>query len=101
MDDAKKADKQVLMLFTATWCPHCKTIEKILKEDKKKIEKTYNILTYDIESKRGKILFPQIQSSLKIGGSIPVTVIIDPKKDKIMKHRVGSMNKEEFLKWIK
>lgn len=101
IENAKQTDKQVLILFTAAWCPHCKTIEKILKDNKKEIEKSHNVLFYDIESKRGKILFPQIRSNLKIGGSIPVMIIIDPKKDKILKHQIGSIDKTELLEWIK
>ena len=100
MDDAKKTDQKVLVLFTAKWCPYCKTLEKVLKDNTKEL-KDYSILYYDVDTKGGKNLFKQVQKNAQTGSQIPVLVLIDPKKDKILKHIIGGISKQELLEWLK
>lgn len=90
---AKKDNKHVFLYFGATWCPPCKVMKQVFKDDevKKKLDKMPYVM---IDIDENKQLMKQYGVK-----SIPDYMILKP-DGKVLKRAKGSMGKEKFSGWL-
>ncbi|RED44158.1 thioredoxin family protein [Seonamhaeicola aphaedonensis] len=95
--DAKEQNKNILLYFTAGWCYPCKWMDKYIfshEEVHDNIISDFITLKVDVDSQKGEKL-RQIYS----GEGIPNFFILNSDGG-ILKKRVGSMKKSEFLDFL-
>ena len=94
---ADEVDKPLLVEFSASWCPYCKTLEDSTlanREVRKRLE-NFVLVRIDVDK------FPSLADSLhanarKYGGvSIPNILFLKPNGEKI-KHIIGFRNPDKF-----
>lgn len=98
IESARKADRIVLIDFTAKWCVNCKTLEALVYTDAEIADKIkqLNVLavTGDVTTREmpaAKMLYGQLKE-----GGVPVTVIFPPGGGKPI-HLRGIFSKSDLL----
>ena len=89
--ELKKNENPFVLIFVSKFCPHCKTIEKLVKN----IEKEYKDVTfYFVKSEESTKLLRKFN----IRG-FPTSLFI--KEDKIIRTMIGFSSQEEFYIYLK
>jgi thioredoxin 1 len=92
-DFVKKLErKNVVVKFSATWCPACHAMKDLDVEFAKKFTKDVEFIEINVDNAK------QLAEEYKIKG-IPHYLFL--KKGKKEKHKVGGMKKEQYEKKIK
>jgi len=86
---SKKYQKNILLIFSADWCPHCRK----LKNGLEKIEKSKKYIICIVDTDKNK----QLTREYKIK-SLPTSIIIDVDTN-IVSSRTG-YSKDEYERWI-
>ena len=97
LSDAKEQNKNILLYFTAGWCGPCKWMDKYIfshEEVHNKITSNFITLEVDLDSQKGEKL-----RQIYTGEGIPNFFILNSDGD-ILKEKVGSMKKSEFLEFL-
>lgn len=91
---SKETNKNILLFFTADWCPYCikmKT-ESLSNKDVQESLKNYILLTVDAGSDNGLVKKFDINS-------LPSFVVLDKNEQKI-KFKKGFIKYNEFINWL-
>jgi thiol:disulfide interchange protein len=92
---AKKQNKEVMMIYSAVWCPECEYMKEIVLKDKEivnYIQKRYIVLILDIQKDK-------LPEQYKYIG-IPTFFFID-KNEKETNKIIGGDKASKFLKKLK
>ena len=91
---AKKEDKKVFLYFGTGWCPGCREMKRVFKNDdvKKKMDSMPYVIV-DCDDDDGVLL-----KKYKIS-SIPDYMILDSDGE-ILKRMKGAMSPSRFSKWL-
>lgn len=92
LEKAVQSNKKLLVLFTADWCGHCRSLKKDLPDMD---TSDFEICELDIDEKINKDLKDRF--SIKM---IPCSIIIDPKLDQEIKRKCGYIP-NEYKMWLK
>ena len=94
MKMAKKEDKKVFLYFGTSWCPGCREMKRVFKnEDVQRKMESLPYVIVDCDDDDGDLLRKYRISS------IPDYMIID-NNGEIVKRTKGAMSVSRFLKWL-
>ena len=95
LQKAKQQNKEVMMMYSAVWCPECNYMKEVVLKDSKVvnyIQKRYVVLILDIQNDELPKGFDYI--------GIPTFFIVDAQAK--LKHKINGGNKaSKFLKQLK
>lgn len=86
---SKETQQKVVLIFSADWCGHCKTLKKDLPEIKEFDNKIICILDSDKEKK----LVRQFKAK-----SLPTSVMLDSSGEEVSR-KIG-YDKKSYIKWL-
>ena len=95
LSKAKKQNKQVMMMYSAVWCPECEYMKEVVFEDsaiKNYLQRHYVILILDVQKDKLPKGFTHV--------GIPVFFIID-QNGKEQYKIIGGGKADKFLKKLK
>ena len=94
--DVIKNDKDVMILFYAPWCGHCKAFHPIYEEIAKKLkEKNHKLILAKIDATKNEV------ESIKISAFPTIKFYPGNKKDKVPLDYNGDRSVEDIIKFIK
>ena len=96
--DPKYTQPQSVVVFTASWCRYCKTMEPYwkYKNIKKVLDENYNFFVVDTDKN------PKYAKAYKVSG-IPVVVIVEhvaKNKTKEVKRHIGYLSAKNLEKFL-
>jgi thioredoxin-related protein len=99
MQQAKSEQKPLVLVFSATWCPHCNKMKNEVYPNQDVIDfysKSYICLSTDIDSKKGQELRQRLKNQL-IVSSFPTFAFFDDQQN-VTNCISGEFNVAEFIK---
>lgn len=92
LQKASLENKKLLIIFSATWCGHCRSLKKDLPD----MDFTaYEICHIDIDDEQTKDLVKHFDVKI-----VPMSVIVEPKLNKEIK-RISGYIPDKYKKWLK
>lgn len=95
---AKAENKPIVLMFYATWCPHCNTMKKETFTDQAVIDfytKNFVCMAVDSESESGKNLKNKFKDRFKVV-SLPTFAFLDT-NEKLLYCTSGEFKKDKFI----
>ena len=95
---AKAENKPIVLMFYATWCPHCNTMKKETFTDQAVINfytKNFVCMAVDSESESGKNLKNKFKDRFKVV-SLPTFAFLDT-NEKLLYCTSGEFKKDKFI----
>lgn len=95
VNTAKAKNKDMLLIFSASWCPPCQRMKKTtLKNDRVKSAMS-NYVVYKIDVDIEDVLSDRYKVR-----SIPRYLIVNP-DEKVIKNAGGYKSPDDFIRWLK